>query len=216
MTLAMNDNERVTASPNERAVCPGCGDEVIAKCGTINRWHWAHRNRDCDSWSEPETDWHLDWKLEFPKECREVVVGCHRADVMTDAGVIEFQHSSISADDILERESFYTRQHIQRQMVWVLDASGFKRNIDHRDRGKYDSFRWKTPRKSWWWSGQPIYLDYGYSRLFQIRKLYGKTPCGGWGTWVSRGSFISRYAPSGWDSELCADAVNLPDGWTNT
>jgi competence CoiA-like predicted nuclease len=216
MTLATDGNERVTASPNERAVCPGCGDEVIAKCGSINRWHWAHRDRDCDSWSEPETEWHLDWKEEFPKEWREVALGCHRADVMTNAGVIEFQHSSISADDILERESFY------RRIVWVLDASGFRRNIEHRRRGKYDSFRWKHPRKSWWHSGGhrhtqvSIYLDYGYSRLFQIRKLYGNIPCGGWGTWVSRSSFISRYAPSGWDSELCVGAVNLPDGWTDT
>jgi competence CoiA-like predicted nuclease len=216
MTLATDGNERVTASPNERAVCPGCGDEVIAKCGSINRWHWAHRDRDCDSWSEPETEWHLDWKEEFPKEWREVALGCHRADVMTNAGVIEFQHSSISADEILERESFY------RRIVWVLDASGFRRNIEHRRRGKYDSFRWKHPRKSWWHSGGhrhtqvSIYLDYGYSRLFQIRKLYGNIPCGGWGTWVSRSSFISRYAPSGWDSELCVGAVNLPDGWTDT
>jgi len=215
MTLAMNDNDRVAASPNERAVCPGCGDEVIAKCGTINRWHWAHRNRDCDSWSEPETDWHLDWKEKFPREWREVAIGCHRADVVTNDGVIEFQHSSISADEILKRESFY------RRMVWVLDASGFRRNIEHRRRGKYDSFRWKTPRKSWWHSGRhrhtrvSIYLDYGYSRLFLIRKLYANIPCGGWGTWVSRGSFISRYAPPGWDSELCVDAVNLPGGWTN-
>jgi competence CoiA-like predicted nuclease len=215
MTLAMNDNDRVAASPNERAVCPGCGDEVIAKCGTINRWHWAHRNRDCDSWSEPETDWHLDWKEKFPREWREVAIGCHRADVVTNDGVIEFQHSSISAEEILKRESFY------RRMVWVLDASGFRRNIEHRRRGKYESFRWKTPRKSWWHSGGhrhtqvSIYLDYGYSRLFLIRKLYANIPCGGWGTWVSRGSFISRYAPPGWDSELCVDAVNLPDGWTD-
>ena len=131
MLWANSDGEKIRAWPGLTAACPGCGGEVVAKCGEIVEWHWAHKAKDCDAWSEPESEWHLGWKARFPVDWQEVVMGPHRADVKTPRGVIEFQKSAISAAEIRERERFYG------QMIWVVDASNFnlERHLDwHRNR----------------------------------------------------------------------------------
>jgi hypothetical protein len=119
MLWANRHGRKIQAFPGVTATCPACGGEVVPKCGEIVEWHWAHKARDCDSWGEPESQWHLGWKARFPAEWQEVVMGPHRADVRTPRGVIEFQKSAISAAEIREREQFYGK------MIWVVDASGF-------------------------------------------------------------------------------------------
>ena len=80
---------RTGAQPGLRGSCPVCEAEVIAKCGTINAWHWAHAaGTDCDTWAEPGgmSEWHLDWQNQVPAERREIVIGNHRADMVTARG----------------------------------------------------------------------------------------------------------------------------------
>jgi hypothetical protein len=129
MKYALVNSVRQEATPKSPGECPGCGAPVIAKCGTVKLWHWAHVSRvSCDHWWEPETLWHRAWKNEFPSLCQEirrVAVGgeVHIADVVTDAGVvIEFQHSDISVNERASRESFYGR------MVWLVDGTRRKRD----------------------------------------------------------------------------------------
>jgi competence protein CoiA len=108
--------------------CISCGKEVIAKCGKIKIHHWSHKSlRECDSWWEPETSWHREWKNKFPEEFREIsftdnVSGeSHRADIHTKSGVtIEFQNSPISTQELQSRENFYS------QLVWVVNAEKFR------------------------------------------------------------------------------------------
>lgn len=111
--------QRLEPAPKAKGKCPVCDAPVIAKCGEILTWHWSHLTKDCDPWYEPESEWHRQWKEQFPCEWREFVIGRHRADVKTPKGVIEFQASCISASDIQERENFYGR------MVWVVKADSF-------------------------------------------------------------------------------------------
>jgi hypothetical protein len=127
------DGIRIQAWPNARATCPVCQTTMIAKCGDIVIHHWAHEStRDCDPWWEPETEWHRSWKLEFPNDWQEVVVGNHRADVKTTAGrVIEFQRSSISSAEITEREQFYG------DMCWILHGEDFEEWFDVRESSRY-------------------------------------------------------------------------------
>lgn len=93
----------------------------MAKCGEIVVWHWAHRGAEseCDPWWR-ESAWHLAWKSLFPEEQVEVRVErdgvVHRADVMTPLGVIEFQNSPISLQEIRAREEFYG------PMYWVFNV----------------------------------------------------------------------------------------------
>lgn len=123
MLWATVDNEKKQAFPGAIGTCPCCGQRVIPKCGKLVTWHWAHKQRDCDPWYEPESAWHIAWKSRFPKEWQEVTVGDHRADVRTPLGVIEFQNSSLTAEAIYEREKFYGK------MIWVVNAKEFADNL---------------------------------------------------------------------------------------
>lgn len=114
-----------------KGICRGCGAEVIAKCGPIKVHHWAHvSNIDCDYGHEPETQWHRDWKNQFPEQFREVhfedgnLNRYHRADIHTPSEVtIEFQHSPISTEEFKSRCKFY------KNLIWVIDGTGFEKNF---------------------------------------------------------------------------------------
>ena len=119
----------------QRAFCPVCGSEVVARCGRVNAWHWAHLSKtECDSWHEPETEWHRRWKAEFPEANQEIVhfdstAGeKHVADVKFDSGlVLEFQHSPISPEEVASRCNFY------KNILWVVDSgreSDFKKLLN--------------------------------------------------------------------------------------
>jgi len=136
LRLANKDGVRVVPSgTGERAVCPGCGKEVLSKCGDVVVWHWSHRaNRDCDPWYEPETVWHRGWKDRLASlERQEITIQdasgtFHRADVQDENGiVVELQHSPISGQVIADREEFYTAN--ATGMVWLFDARDKRRRI---------------------------------------------------------------------------------------
>jgi competence CoiA-like predicted nuclease len=123
-------NNRISPTKTgQQAFCPGCMGEVISSCGKIKIWHWRHKVSECDSWYEPESEWHRNWKECFDSNEREVIIKkddvWHRADVYTKKGiVIEFQNSSISPEEIQAREEFYDK------MIWVLNGQKFKLEID--------------------------------------------------------------------------------------
>lgn len=130
MRFAIVDNKKVEAKTGLIANCPGCSLPVTPKCGDQRVHHWAHsRNKMCDTWWEPETEWHRNWKIKFPEEWQENFLTDdktgekHIADIMTDKGlVIEFQHSHIKPQERLSREAFY------RNLAWVVDGSRLKRD----------------------------------------------------------------------------------------
>jgi competence protein CoiA len=128
MQFALIDETRVEAKPGLKGICPGCGEPVIAKCGTLRIHHWSHAGkRECDSWWEPETAWHRAWKNKFLAEWQEIILPdqrtgeIHVADIRTAHGlVIEFQHSHIDSQERNARQSFYGH------MVWVVDGMRLK------------------------------------------------------------------------------------------
>lgn len=130
MQFALCDTFRKEAEPKLKGICPHCLNEVISKCGSKNIWHWAHvKTANCDSWYEPETQWHRNWKKHFGQEYSEIRIqkenAYHIADVLNKSGIIfEFQNSPISADVIKTREDFYGDK-----MIWVINGFSFKDNF---------------------------------------------------------------------------------------
>lgn len=160
MQFALNaDGIPIEASRGVPAVCPLCGEPVIAKCGRIIVHHWAHhKSQDCDSWFEPETPWHRGWKSLFPPSQVEVAMGPHRADIRNASGlVVELQNSIISATDIAARESFYGR------MVWLINGATCRdRFFIHKHYGRNTiAFKWKHMPKCWQGSQRVRFLDFG-------------------------------------------------------
>ena len=140
MKFALSDNNRIEATKGAKGICPGCGSELIAKCGERKINHWAHTgNRTCDPWWEPETEWHRSWKNNYSIEWQEVVLHNeqtgekHIADIFTIHGlVIEFQHSHIDPQERTSRENFY------KNMVWIVDGTRLKRDYSRFLKAKID------------------------------------------------------------------------------
>lgn len=137
MKFALVNGCKIEPQPKLRGVCTGCQSEMVAKCGTVKVWHWSHKSKiPCDSWWEPETQWHRDWKNKFPQEWQESIHHDeqsgekHIADVRTEYGlVIEFQHSHLMPEERNARERFY------KNMVWVVDGTRLKNDIKRFLRG---------------------------------------------------------------------------------
>jgi hypothetical protein len=131
MKFALVSGERQEAQRNLSGKCPACGHPMVAKCGEVRIRHWAHRgSRACDPWWENETEWHRDWKEQFPLHWQEFVQQAengerHIADVKTDHGwVIEFQHSYLKPDERRSRNAFYGK------LIWVVDGVRRKKDED--------------------------------------------------------------------------------------
>jgi len=186
MQYAINENkERVQASPAVKAKCECCNSDVLAKCGTINIWHFAHKNiEDCDDWYEPESEWHRWWKGNFPEENQEVVIENHRADIKIKDLVIELQNSPIDEDTIYCRELFY------KNMIWIVNAKPFKERFLIYKKDNYFTFKWKHPRKTWYSADCKVYLDLGDGLVFEIKKLY--PTFSGWGNILLRSELINN------------------------
>jgi len=211
MFFALMNGRRITAKPGGRATCPSCGQTVLAKCGQIKIWHWAHITNDCDGWSEGVTAWHLDWQNRFPEEWREVGIlknnESHRADICAPNGiVVEFQHSSISPEDILIREKFYGP--LMRWVFNARDAYANKRllfnwrKIDAYHRVMVD-LRWQYPRTTIGFCRRSVYLDIGENLLLHVKKIGLVSPGRGWGYLTNGNAFadgiqatMQPYAPS--------------------
>jgi competence protein CoiA len=131
MKFALVNGQRQEARPNLSGKCPNpnCDRQMVAKCGEVKIWHWAHQGRRfCDSWWENETEWHRAWKDQFPSDWQEVVHHAetgekHISDVKTDRGwVIEFQHSYLKPEERRSRDTFY------RKLIWVVDGTRRKKD----------------------------------------------------------------------------------------
>lgn len=137
MLASSASGERFPAAPGAKAFCPTCQSEVIAKCGEVKVWHWAHKSlKDCDVWSEPESEWHYGWKTLAGMENTEIVISnqfgeVHRADIKINGRVIELQHSALSTKEVRDRENFYGK------MIWVIDGESI---------GDFDFSKWRSEK----------------------------------------------------------------------
>ena len=171
------EGKRREAEPGLQGQCRYCGAAIIAKCGPLRVWHWAHRGKlNCDPWWEDETEWHRAWKNQFPKSLGEIIRHSkngekHIADVKTDRDlVLEFQHSLLPPGEREAREKFH------QKMVWIVDGRRRKRDrkqffacLDARPIGNGEprivSVRWSEGSllRDWGASRVPVYFDFGDS-----------------------------------------------------
>ena len=143
---------------NQEYYCPYCGAPLITKKGDVRQHHFAHKqNHLCsDTWahsgsgSYDVSPWHNEWQSLFPKENQEVklVLGetKHRADVLIDRTVVEFQHSIMPVAAFDNRNNFYFN--LGYKVVWLFDLSDLYENGQLTYRSKADClvFDWKNPK----------------------------------------------------------------------
>jgi len=191
----------VPTASGQRGSCPQCGSEVTGHCGEQKTHHWAHLPgvSDCDSWgSGPMTQWHLDWQERVPIEQREVVIGNHRADIVVynpstwHLRVVEFQHSSIGADEIRARQEHYG------DMLWVFDAINpyeeGRLTLNQKSSGIY-GFRWKHARTSIEAClPRTVILDIGDGFVLLVGAMWWEGRSTGWGM-LTTIEGLTRYWP---------------------
>lgn len=159
-------NNRVDVSvahKDKEYFCPVCGAEVIVKEGAVNAKHFAHKNRECvDHWSYDMSEWHRKKQGYFPMENRETVVSyggeTHRADILIQNTVIEFQHSTITAKEFAERNKFFTAAGYR--IAWVFDVSSAfeSENLSYANDDDNNLMAWKHPMRIF--SESPNISDY--------------------------------------------------------
>lgn len=166
--------------------CPECKRPLVAKCGSIVSWHWAHQSgRYCPS--SGETEWHLAWKNQFPDDWIERPYGSRRADVFLPSGeVVEFQRKGLDPQTIAARE-----RECQFRILWICNGTelGERFNLRGRETGIF-SFRWKQPHKTWLAVSGRLLIDLGDDRLFHVMKCGQQTPLGGYGKLYSGSGFV--------------------------
>lgn len=180
MLYAKADNgARLLATPGEHGLCPGCGMPVSARCGEVKIWHWAHDNlSDCPY--APETEWHLKWKSLFPTECVEIINGAHRADVIFNGVVYEFQTVALEPSVMIERQAFWESKGYR--FYWVFNFTERYKNFKLQVKDGYSTFRWKWPSRRLEGCPFPYYFDLG-NCLFLVKKIYWNgEKIGGWGS----------------------------------
>lgn len=181
---------RAEPIPRTHGTCPHCAEPVVSKCGKIRVWHWAHKSKQhCDRWWEPETEWHRQWKNEFPVEWqergrRDEHGELHIADVLTPHGlVLEFQHSAI------KREEVEIRTHFHKNICWIVNGrrlesslSQFKealelcRPVGSRGSEVYE-FQLAHTRFFKRWAGleAPVVVDFDLETVWVIGRSLGKS-----------------------------------------
>lgn len=128
MKYSIVSGEKREAQKSLTGICPNCERPTISKCGEKKNHHWAHKGKlECDTWWENETEWHRNWKAQFPVSWQEVIHKDeftgerHIADVKTDQGwIIEFQHSYLKPEERRARNEFY------KKIAWVVDGNRLK------------------------------------------------------------------------------------------
>ncbi len=166
-----------------KGTCPECKKEVMVKSGPIIEPYWAHKVKSNCPGSKGKTKWHKDWQNLWDEAYQEVIIKDYgkRSDVCIYAGerrildrteiqiAYEFQHSSITIDEILLREKIYNK------MVWVVDAYNFEDNISFqvgRDL-KNVYYEWKHPRKIWYVAMKPVVFEGKDFLMIPLNKLIG-------------------------------------------
>lgn len=157
MYIALNDEQkRISindAVQGNTFFCPVCLEKMFIKAGSERARHFSHYPKcECnDSWNGQYdmSDWHFDWQSKFPAENQEVVVeydgARHRADVLTDRTVIEFQQKPLSASKFNERNVYF--HNIGYKTICLYDMRKEYEN-GHIIELKTDRFSWdKTQLK---------------------------------------------------------------------
>lgn len=121
------------ALKGEPYYCKVCNREMRLRDGGEKIPHFYHVSNlgkkndplSCtsDKWHYEMSDWHYGWQTNFPIECAEIslIVGSmrHRADIIINKTVVEFQHSNMKIEEFRERNEFYTS--LGYEVVWVFD-----------------------------------------------------------------------------------------------
>jgi hypothetical protein len=141
-SININDYLSAYVNKNKKATLKCMkGHELICVNGKIKTPHFRHKN-SCDVGGFPMTEWHCEWQgnflnteIDFPK-INDTQVKDRRADVLlADHNIVlEFQHSKIDYDEVLNRKNDYDLNN--KKTLWIIDGNNTitVKNLDYCNR----------------------------------------------------------------------------------
>ena len=105
------------------------GHELLYANGKKNKAHFRHKHSE-DVGGNPMTYWHIEWQGNFPtterpfrkKNDDDEQIKDRRCDVLlNETTIIEFQHSPIEYDEVINRTNDYKMHN--KQIIWVIDGN---------------------------------------------------------------------------------------------
>ena len=151
-------------APGARALCIECPvpTVLIAKCGEINAWHWAHPgNAICSG--EGEGAWHQAWKMWSQQygATVEMIDNPHRADIVwPDGAIYECQTNYTDAATIRKRE-----EHYGDRLTWIY--RWLPGRFDRLRNVGEGWFKWNRPAPSMGLHERPV-IWHHLDRLYDI------------------------------------------------
>src|SRR5579883_2766713 len=179
------------------------GHDIIAKQGEKVMHHFAHKAGSTCSCSKEMSEWHTYHQGRIlPQYLEQRMIQndkLHIADAKCHGVVIEYQHSPISKNTIIERETFYDN------MIWVFDASNLSIEIvkRHKDLIK---FRQTSGPRYCFDTNKPTFLDFTQRGYVEILKKKGSFI---YGKYISFSDFDKRYL-SGCLRDKCDKRIDRP------
>jgi len=163
--IAIVEAQRMMAAPGLIGKCQLCGNKMIAKCGDIRVWHWAHEANISNCTYKPMTQWHYDWQNRFDVELREIRRGNNTvSDILRSDGMvsIEFQNSPFDFQYIQKKEANTPA------VLWVVNLK------EQYERGQI-SFENKTivysqPKGVLCYCGN-LFFDFDSGKLCKVKNI---------------------------------------------
>lgn len=137
------------------------GNKLIKYKSDKKKSHFKHKNNEYNNMSK----WHKNWQNEF--EHTEIRIGNRYADVIEGNYVLEFQHSPISKELVVERNKNYKDN--EKKLLWIIDGN---KNLDFN---KIDNNRIMIKFNSTFWKYES-FLDNEFIFINKDDKMYKINP----------------------------------------
>ncbi len=173
--------------------CPECETELILKQGRVKIAHFAHLpNTDCSYAGEPESETHIETKLEIYKALQlqpgvsKLQVERYLKEVRPDISfcfeqryiALEIQISPLSFDELIRRTAAYTKKNIYVLWMPILSLEMFS--------GRYAPKEWERDLSSLY-NGIVYYWSHGLDLVPVEFEKYMLTP-GRYSSWSEKAS----------------------------
>lgn len=109
-------NKELQTKISEKELYLVCENGNKLKKYRSRKSHFKHKNCSCDN---EMSEWHKRWQNEFDEI--EISIGNRFADAVVNDYVLEFQHSPISKDLVMERNKNYESNN--KKIMWIIDGN---------------------------------------------------------------------------------------------
>jgi len=126
INYAVVNGEKITIEQYYKGMTACCknGHPLVGAQGIKNQWHFRHLHST--DVLNPLSEWHCEWQTHFKHTEIKYPTIRRRADIVEGKYVVEIQHSSITLEEVEQRNTDYTS--IGKEVIWIVDGTDIQVN----------------------------------------------------------------------------------------